>query len=119
MVPWLRNTEDEQGRVFPQGLRFDYPAQQEQYIQWWCANRASVPADELRVRWYPGSYKPLLNSIIQVRTRRHAGTAPTAAPRLRSHRAPPAPQACDDLTALVPEEERDVVILEEPEHLNW
>jgi hypothetical protein len=28
-------------------------------------------------------------------------------------------QACDDLTTLVPVDERDAVILEEPEHLNW
>ena len=44
------------------------------------------------VRWYPGIWSPLLGCIIQ---------------------------DIDDITTIVPEEERDVVILEEPEHLNW
>ena len=47
---------------------------------------------QLRLRWYPGRYAPNLMSIIQ---------------------------DCDDIISCIPKAERDAVILEEPEHLNW
>ena len=75
----------------PTDWNFDRPLQQEQYVRWWCANKANVPAPNLKIRWYPATYAPFLGCIIQ---------------------------SCD-ITQLVPPDQRDVVILEEPEHINW
>ena len=47
--------------------------------------------DALKIRWYPAIYAPFLGSLVQE----------------------------GDITQLVPKGERDVAILEEPEHLNW
>ena len=90
MVPWL--SLEQQPIVFPEGLTFDRPALQEQYLRWWCENRASVSCPNLRIRWYPARYAKLLGCIIQ---------------------------DIDDISTIVPANERDAVILEEPEHLNW
>jgi len=91
-VPWL--PKQDQLLLFPRGLAFDKPAQQEAYSRWWLSNRANVePPPSLRIRWYPANYEPGIGGIIQ------SGKI--------------------DLAALVPPEERDVAILEEPEHLNW
>ena len=74
--------------------------EQEQYIRWWLENRAKLGApgdggevnvDALKIRWYPAIYAPFLGSLVQE----------------------------GDITQLVPKSERDVAILEEPEHLNW
>ena len=91
MLPWLSPAE--QPTLFPQGLVFDRPAQQEAYARWWLRNRANLEAPRLRFLWYPAQYEPFLGCIIQ-----RAGV---------------------DLTTLVPPAERDVVVLEEPEHINW
>ena len=61
-------------------------------MRWWCENRANVEAAQLKLRWFPAVYAPILGAIIQ-------GT--------------------DNVIDCIPPEERDVVILEEPEHLNW
>jgi hypothetical protein len=63
VVPWLKI--EQQPIVFPGGLTFERPAQQEQYVRWWCENRASVVCPNLRIRWYPAKYAPLLGCIIQ------------------------------------------------------
>lgn len=47
------------------GLRFERPINQEQYIRWWCENKANVDASNLKLRWYRGSYRAFLGSIIQ------------------------------------------------------
>lgn len=90
MLPWLK--KEDQLKVFPNGLTFKKPRLQEQYVRWWCAERASVSTDFLRIRWYPGQYVAFHDSVFQ---------------------------SIDDISSLVPPSERDAVILEEPEHLNW
>jgi len=90
MVPWL--DLDDQAILFPGNLTFERPDLQEQYIRWWCENRASVKASNLRIRWYPAEYTPGHSSVFPLD---------------------------DDVTSLIPESERDVAILEEPEHLTW
>ena len=89
-----------QAALFPEELRFERPVEQEQYIRWWLENRAKLGApgdggevnvDALKIRWYPAIYAPFLGSLVQE----------------------------GDITQLVPKSERDVAILEEPEHLNW
>jgi len=42
----------QQKKLFPRGLVFSKPSEQEQYSRWWLANRANVPApDTLKIRW--------------------------------------------------------------------
>jgi len=92
LLPWL--PREQQEMLFPRGLIFERPSEQEQYSRWWLANRANVQvSSKLKIRWYPGFYEDDLGAIIQ--------------------------RGDVDLARLVPENERDVVILEEPEHLNW
>jgi len=90
LLPWL--TPDEQQALFPAGLVFNRSVTQEQYSRWWLQNRANLPAPDLRIRWYPAQYEPFLGSIIQKEV---------------------------DLAKLIPAADRDVAILEEPEHVNW
>jgi len=90
LLPWIPVAQ--QKDLFPQGLSFDKQSAQEQYVRWWCENRANVEAAQLKLRWFPAVYAPILGAIIQ-------GT--------------------DNVIDCIPPEERDVVILEEPEHLNW
>jgi len=91
VLPWL--PIEQQDAVFPPGLRFDRPIQQEQYVRWWCANKANIEVGpNLKLLWYPASYRAFLGAVIQQEV---------------------------DLVTVVPRRERDVVILEEPEHLNW
>ena len=95
-----RQEDRDQAALFPEELRFERPVEQEQYIRWWLENRAKLGApgdggevnvDALKIRWYPAIYAPFLGSLVQE----------------------------GDITQLVPKGERDVAILEEPEHLNW
>jgi len=90
LLPFLPPSE--QTSLFPSGLVFERPAQQEQYSRWWLETRANMKVPQLRMRWYPAEYCPFLGAIIQKGV---------------------------DLAQLVPESERDVVVLEEPEHINW
>jgi len=88
-MPWLPDPADQQA-LFPPELRFKRPREQAQYVRWWLANRANVPdTGKLELRWFPAEYKEFLGCILQ---------------------------RGDILDAIG---ERDVVVLEEPEHINW
>ena len=70
--------------------------EQEQYIRSWLRDEAGMsdeadPDHGLRILWYPARYHPGLHSVF----------------------------AMGDLISLIPDEDADVVVLEEPEHLNW
>ena len=91
-VPWLASPADQE-RLFPAGLRFERPAQQEVYMRWWLENRANVADVEgLKIRWFAAEYKEFIGCVLQ---------------------------RDGDIIEQIPEAERDVVILEEPEHINW
>jgi digalactosyldiacylglycerol synthase len=93
VVPWLELEEDQQelyGRVFAN------EQEQEEYIRTWLRQDADMsdaadPNTGLKIRFYPARYHPGLKSIF----------------------------AMGDMCLLIPDEEADVAILEEPEHLNW
>ena len=91
LLPWLDPAA--QPYVFPEGITFRTPDEQAKYVRSWLADCAGIDAQGLQIRWYSATYEPFHASIVQ------AGDI--------------------DLTQCVPEAERDVVILEEPEHLNW
>ena len=86
-MPWLADPVDQE-KLFPAGLRFERPVQQERYARWWLENRANVADCEgLKIRWFAAEYKEFIGCVLQ-RDR--------------------------DIIQTIPEEERDVVILEEP-----
>lgn len=91
VVPWL--DEDDQKVVYPHGKTFRRPEDQERYIREWLGHRAGLGAEakNLRIQFYSGRYHPELGSVFSV----------------------------GDVPALIPDEDADVLILEEPEHLNW
>ena len=93
VLPWLLPSQ--QPKLFPESLTFVEPAQQEEWIRAWLS-RAGFGAEEMRnlkVRWYPAIYEDFLGAAIQ-----RSGV---------------------DITQIVPQDERDVAILDEPEHLCW
>jgi digalactosyldiacylglycerol synthase len=87
-LPWLAPAA--QPAVFPAGVVFAAPADQEAFVRAWLRGRTGFePA--VAIHWYAARYCPTLKSI----------------------------SPCGDLTALVPRAARDVAVLEEPEHLTW
>jgi digalactosyldiacylglycerol synthase len=91
MVPWLRR--DEQHLVFPKHMRFDHPNEQRAYMKEWLVKEADlqVAADRMEIIFYAARYHDEYHSVFPM----------------------------GDITALIPDEEADVCVLEEPEHLNW
>lgn len=92
MLPFLG--EEDQKKVLPSGTVFADSAAQEEVILAWCRERAKVdPAKiDLQFRWYPAKYVPFLGSIF--------------------------PKG-DCSKQLREDDRKDVLILEEPEHLCW
>eukprot|EP00966_Prymnesium_polylepis_P047520 1100164-Prymnesium_polylepis.1 len=91
LLPWLESAV--QPEVFPAGVVFERPEQQAEFVRSWLSDRAALANENLHIAWYPATYEAFHASIIQ--------------------------RGDVDITQLEPEAERDVVILEEPEHLNW
>ena len=94
VLPWL--SCEQQPTLFPPGITFETAGEQEEWIRSWL-HCASFPEEQLarhlRVRWYAGVYEDFLGAVLQ-----RGGV---------------------DIIQCIPPEERDVAILEEPEHINW
>ena len=92
MVPWLERRQDQE-HVYGSQKLFETPAQQEEYIRTWLRDTAGLPeaSEKLRIEWYTAWQNKVENSLYSM----------------------------GDITALIPEDEVDIMILEEPEHLNW
>jgi len=94
MIPWLerRGDREEVYRYSSAGF-FENKKEQENEIRRWLREDAGlVEASELlRIRWYTGRLYRGENSIYSM----------------------------GDIIGLIPEDEVDICILEEPEHLNW
>lgn len=88
VIPWLSKVD--QAKVFPNGMTFEQPAEQEKYVRSWVEKRTGRPSN-FKITFYPGRYSPDMGSILPV----------------------------GDLTQSIPDHEADVAVLEEPEHLNW
>lgn len=94
VVPWLDDFDD-QAKVYGT-KRFATPLEQEDYVRAWLRESASMPEEAdpekgIQILWYPSQYVAALGSIF--------------------------PKG--DICSLVKDEDADVCILEEPEHLNW
>lgn len=91
-IPFLEKAD--QSYVFAKGVSFDTPEEQEKVVRQWCQERAKMDLDklDLQFHWYPAKYILALKSIF-----------PTG----------------DCTKNLLPTDPKDVLILEEPEHLCW
>ncbi|KAL7537180.1 hypothetical protein ACHAXR_007648 [Thalassiosira sp. AJA248-18] len=92
MLPWVERDEDQQ-RVYGSDRMFEKPEDQEEYIRTWLRDTADMKkaSEELKIKWYTAWQEVLENSLYSM----------------------------GDLIGLIPEEECDICVLEEPEHLNW
>lgn len=82
-------TISDQTTIFP-NITFDSPDRQEEYVREWARKRTGMDTP-FKVQFYPARYAPEKGSILPV----------------------------GDLTQYIPDNEADVAVLEEPEHLNW
>jgi digalactosyldiacylglycerol synthase len=89
VIPWLELQED-RDELYG-ATNFQTPAEQEMYIRNWLRDEADMAdvADDIKLVFYPARYHSGLKSIF----------------------------AMGDILSLIPN--RDVCVLEEPEHLNW
>jgi hypothetical protein len=92
MLPWLERRGDQES-VYGKNQVFSSPEEQEDYIRTWLREKAKLPeaSEKLSIGWYPSWQNKVENSLYSM----------------------------GDITALIPEEDVDICILEEPEHLNW
>ncbi|GMI08260.1 hypothetical protein TrVE_jg10459 [Triparma verrucosa] len=91
MLPWLERPEDQQS-VYG-NKAFKSREEQEAYVRNWLKVDAGLPeaSERLKICWYDAWQQKAENSVYSM----------------------------GDITALIPNDEADICILEEPEHLNW
>jgi Glycosyltransferase len=95
VIPWVVK-EKERLEVYPE---YEFAngkmgrKQQEELIRKWIVEKAGMgqQSNKLRIQFYPATYQKKLGSILTL----------------------------VDICSLIPDQEADVAILEEPEHLNW
>ncbi|CAB9521529.1 Digalactosyldiacylglycerol synthase 1, chloroplastic [Seminavis robusta] len=92
LLPWLERQED-QDMVYGQGKSFSTPEDQEAHIRGWLKNTAKMEdaSEVLDIRWYTAWQNKAENSVYSM----------------------------GDIVADISEDEVDIMVLEEPEHLNW
>ena len=83
-------SKEDQEKVYPNHISFESTHEQEEYVRNWVERRVGF-RPEIQIKFYSGKYSYAYRSIL----------------------------AKGDLTTCIPDEEADVAILEEPEHLNW
>ncbi|KAG8391784.1 hypothetical protein BUALT_Bualt01G0223000 [Buddleja alternifolia] len=80
----------DQQHVYPNNITFNSTLEQEKYVRQWLEQRTGLTSS-FKIRFYPGRFSLHKRSII----------------------------ALGDITEVIPDEEADVAVLEEPEHLTW
>ncbi|KAJ8611403.1 hypothetical protein CTAYLR_006512 [Chrysophaeum taylorii] len=94
VLPWVADL-DEQAKLFGPEKLFSSPETQADYVRRWCAENAEEAIARaprpFAIEWYPARYAGGIGSILGI----------------------------DDITSHIDPSEDDVVILEEPEHINW
>ncbi|CAM9884816.1 unnamed protein product [Ectocarpus sp. 4 AP-2014] len=89
-VPWL--VDEDQEKVYPKGKRYAAREDQEAYVREWLVKAGlEEESKKLDILFYPARYHEQFGSIFPM----------------------------GDLAAQAPDEEADVAVLEEPEHLNF
>lgn len=92
IIPWLQDAKS-RIKLYGQDCNFSTQVDQEDWIREYCRDRAHCADEEanLRIEFYDAAYQDSFGSIF-----------PSV-----------------DICGLIPDEEADICILEEPEHLNW
>ncbi|XP_041026161.1 digalactosyldiacylglycerol synthase 2, chloroplastic [Juglans microcarpa x Juglans regia] len=80
----------DQGLVYPSNITFISPSEQEKYVRRWLEERTGFTFG-FSIRFYPGRFSKDKRSIL----------------------------AAGDISEIIPDEEADIAVLEEPEHLTW
>ncbi|XP_038980666.1 digalactosyldiacylglycerol synthase 2, chloroplastic-like [Phoenix dactylifera] len=80
----------DQELVYPNKITFDSPSEHEGYVRQWLEERTDF-ISSFRINFYPGKFSIEMRSILPV----------------------------GDITESIPDEEADIAVLEEPEHLTW
>ncbi|KAL9252373.1 Digalactosyldiacylglycerol synthase 2, chloroplastic-like protein [Drosera capensis] len=80
----------DQELVYPDNIAFGSASEQEAYVRSWVEERTGFTCG-FEIRFYPGKFSLEMRSILPV----------------------------GDITEIIPDEEADVAVLEEPEHLTW
>ncbi|KAL0425961.1 UNVERIFIED_CONTAM: Digalactosyldiacylglycerol synthase 2, chloroplastic [Sesamum radiatum] len=80
----------DQEHVYPNNITFNSPKEQEKYVLQWLEERIGFRSS-FTIRFYPGRFSLTKRSIL----------------------------ALGDITEVIPDEEADIAVLEEPEHLTW
>lgn len=80
----------DQELVYPNKIIFSEPKEQESYVFRWVEERTGFKS-RFEICFYPGKFSLALRSILPI----------------------------GDITASIPDEQADIAILEEPEHLTW
>ncbi|XP_030474334.1 digalactosyldiacylglycerol synthase 2, chloroplastic isoform X1 [Syzygium oleosum] len=83
-------SSNDQGLVYPSNIMFRSPSEQEMYVRQWLEERTGFKS-AFGIRFYPGKFSRDKRSILPV----------------------------GDIAELISDEEADVAVLEEPEHLTW
>ena len=92
LLPWVERDED-QKRIYGKEKMFESQEDQEKFVRTWLRDTANMKeaSEDLKIRWYTAWQEVLENSLYSM----------------------------GDLIGLIPEDECDICVLEEPEHLNW
>nr|GEX43687.1 digalactosyldiacylglycerol synthase 2, chloroplastic [Tanacetum cinerariifolium] len=80
----------DQEYLYPNKITFNSPKEQEKYVREWIEQRTELSCS-FNIRFYPGRFSRSKRSIL----------------------------ALGDITESIPDEESDIAVLEEPEHLTW
>lgn len=80
----------DQGLVYPDNIKFISPLEHEAYVRKWLEERTRF-ISRFDIKFYPGRFSLDKRSILPV----------------------------GDITEIIPDEEADIAVLEEPEHLTW
>ncbi|XP_029128027.1 digalactosyldiacylglycerol synthase 2, chloroplastic isoform X2 [Cajanus cajan] len=80
----------DQGLVYPNNITFASPSEQEKYIRQWLEERIGFTSG-FSIQFYPGKFSKDKRSILAV----------------------------GDISEIIPDEDADIAVLEEPEHLTW
>lgn len=80
----------DQEYLYPNKITFSLPLEQEKYVFQWLEERTGFKST-FNIRFYPGKFSRSKRSIL----------------------------ALGDITETIPDEEADIAVLEEPEHLTW
>ncbi|KAJ0914309.1 putative digalactosyldiacylglycerol synthase [Helianthus annuus] len=83
-------SKSDQEHVYPNDITFNSPKEQEKYVRQWIEQRTELSCS-FNICFYPGKFSRSKRSIL----------------------------ALGDITESIPDEESDIAVLEEPEHLTW